>query len=331
MQNYLKFLDVYIGAKCNLACFQCDTRSDIVKNKSQDPELETILAGIELAWENFDIEYYSMLGGEPLLYLERVEEVLKFIRAKDKVGKIIIPTNGAVLNKRFEEVGRLLTTYNASLFICNHYAGFENKKMSDELRITAKEFIAYMQLAKADNNIFMSEMLDQENKRQDPALDVFLKRKAKMLIDENDLVYTNGMFHVWFRDQNYFESTYYLKNGKPKPFLSDDPLASYFNSCCSVMCAFLYDKKLYKCAALGTLRRLLKHHDSLDDAEWQQFLNYKPLDLKNCTAEEVAYFSNTKYTAIAECSMCPSSSQGFTKTEDRVLPIKIYKREHSPL
>jgi hypothetical protein len=147
-----------------------------------------------------------------------------------------------------------------------------------------------------------------------------------MFLSSSDLVYTNGIFHVWFRDQEYFQSSYYFNNdNKPKPFMTDNPEKSYLNGCCSLMCSFLYNKRLYKCAALGTLRNFLKHHDSLEDIDWQKYLNYKPLDLETCTIEESTKFSNTKYNSISECDMCPASSQNFRKTEDKVLPIKFHK------
>ena len=55
MQSYLKILDVFIGNKCNLACEQCDTRSDIIRTKDYDPSLEEIKEGIALAQKHFRI------------------------------------------------------------------------------------------------------------------------------------------------------------------------------------------------------------------------------------------------------------------------------------
>jgi hypothetical protein len=88
----------------------------------------------------------------------------------------------------------------------------------------------------------------------------------------------------------------------------------------------LYDKKVYKCAALGTLRNLLDKKGQLDDAEWQPYLNYRPVDLVSCTDKEVVEFADTHYCHIDECSMCPSNGIEFLKTEEKVLPIYFKKK-----
>jgi hypothetical protein len=54
--NSLKILDVFIGGKCNLACFQCDTRSDVIRSGEYDQSTEDIIEGIRLAQKHFKIE-----------------------------------------------------------------------------------------------------------------------------------------------------------------------------------------------------------------------------------------------------------------------------------
>jgi len=73
-------------------------------------------------------------------------------------------------------------------------------------------------------------------------------------------------------------------------------------------------------------KNFLERHNAVDDEEWQKFLAYKPLDLTNCTDEEVENFSISKYKPISECSMCPSSQNEVILTEENVLPIKFYKK-----
>jgi hypothetical protein len=86
------------------------------------------------------------------------------------------------------------------------------------------------------------------------------------------------------------------------------------------------DKKLYKCGSLGTLERFLTHHESLDDPDWQKYLQYKPLDLTTCTLEQAQEFSKMKFYSNDACDMCPTESKWFIKTEEKVLPIKFIKR-----
>jgi organic radical activating enzyme len=53
--NSLKILDVFIGGKCNLACYQCDTRSDVIRTDEYDQDINTILQSIRLAQKHFQI------------------------------------------------------------------------------------------------------------------------------------------------------------------------------------------------------------------------------------------------------------------------------------
>jgi hypothetical protein len=83
----------------------------------------------------------------------------------------------------------------------------------------------------------------------------------------------------------------------------------------------LYDKKVYKCAALATLKNFLEMKDSLEDPDWAPYINYKPVDLENHTEEEADYFGSTHYCHIEECAMCPNSHTPILKTEEKVLPV----------
>lgn len=297
--NSIKILDIFIGNKCNLSCFQCDTRSDIVKSKSFDPSIESIKQGITLAQQYFNIEHYSLLGGEPLFYMDKVKEIVAFIRSFDSTTPILLPTNGKMIDKKANELSALISQYNLTLMVCNHFSAFEDKTLSTELTANVVKFVKQMRLTESKQHLFFDQ-----------------------IIDKGLYVNEQGKVTLFFRDQDYFQSNYYLENNKPKPFASGDSDASYANGCCSPFCSFLRDSKLYKCAALATVRTLLEHHDSLNDPAWEKYLNYEPLDLTNCTPEEVAHFSNTKYRSIEQCDMCPSQSKSFTKTKATVIPIK---------
>jgi organic radical activating enzyme len=72
----LKVFDIFYGNKCQIACQQCDTRSDLIRKGEHDPDLETIKEGILLTKEKFHIEHYSLLGGEPLLYKNKIESIV---------------------------------------------------------------------------------------------------------------------------------------------------------------------------------------------------------------------------------------------------------------
>lgn len=324
MRHSLKILDIFIGNMCNLTCFQCDTRSDVIRTTKYDPDLQTIKQSILLAEQHFDIETYSILGGEPLIYLDKVTEIVKFIRERNKTARILVPTNATLLERKLEYVANLITTYNVCFAICDHFAAFPDKTRSNEVKHATKLLVERLQFSPQDPMEFFADWLDWKNVKQDALWQGFLDSRQDMMdCHYTDEVWTNGTAWVHYKDQQEFQSHYYIKAGKPKPFMSGDPQTSYLRSCPSTFCSFLHNSKLYKCGALGTLERFLEHHNVKDDADWQKYLAYKPLDLANCTEEEVAEFSNTKYKGVSVCDMCPSTTHKYTKTPETVIPIRL--------
>jgi hypothetical protein len=85
------------------------------------------------------------------------------------------------------------------------------------------------------------------------------------------------------------------------------------------LCNFLIDKKIYKCAALGTLKRFLEFHGSLEDPDWKKYLDYDYLDLETCSDGDVVKFHLGKYCAVAECDMCGTNS--FKRTDEFVINV----------
>jgi organic radical activating enzyme len=325
----ISILDIYIGSKCNLTCYQCDTRSDIFKDNSNDPELDEILEGIDLARKKFKVNIYGMLGGEPLYYLDRVEKIVKFIRSYDQTATIVLPTNGTLLEKKMDKVVELVKTYNISVAVCDHFASFEDRKLSNKIEKAAMhlvERLGYTPIGGVE--FFKKNIINVDKAEHDQSLKRFLEYHPDITLGhEKNLAYGNYLSWIWFRPQYDFHPHYRRdENNKPKPFMTNDPTGSYFNGCCSLFCNFLNKKKLYKCAALGTLESFLKKENLLDDQDWQKYLAYKPLDLETCTDEEVMNFSNNKFAESSVCDMCPNTNDyKFIKTPELVLPKKIFK------
>lgn len=323
MRPSIKILDIFYGNTCNLACNQCDVRSDIFSKGQHDKTLENILEGIDLAVKHFEIQEFSLLGGEPLLYKPRIQDILTHIRSFDKTTKINIPTNGLLLKKNLEFVANLIETYNVTIMVSDHVNEFKDKTKSNEIVESVHELGKLLGYERNDPINYYLNFHDFANKRNDPLFNQWLKRKMPngYDIDDTDIYYNNGNKGVYYIIYDWFFANHYFdESNNPKPFNSHDPNLSYSQGCSSEFCSYMYDKKIYKCAALGTLKRFLTHHNSLDDPDWQKYLSYKPLDLISCTPEEVQKFSDTKYTCISECTMCPSSGQKIVKTEEMVLP-----------
>ena len=323
---YLKLFDIYYGTKCNLACRQCDTRSDIDRTTKNDPHIDTILEGITLAKEKFDIDLYSFIGGEPLYYLDKIDVILTHVRKIDPTAKIQISTNGALLSKKLDEVVSIILKHNCSFFVCNHFAAFD-ERMTSKLTESVDKLVNILQLTKGDANKFLGEFLGLDNLRKDPYLDTWVSQNTEYFLGEQptDHYYYNDNVFIHFRPQVDFKMNHYMINGKPKPFMTGTPEISYEKGCSSPMCSFLLDKKLYKCSALGTLQKFLEFHGSMDDPDWQKYLNYKPLDLETCTDDEVQNFHATKYCAVSECDMCGTSH--FNRTREDVIHVQTIRME----
>lgn len=329
--NYLKILDVFIGNRCNLACHQCDTRSDIIRNTEKDPSLLSIFEGINLTRKNFHIETYSLLGGEPLLYLDKVEQVIKHIRSLDLSARIVIPTNGSLIKKHSDRLIKIISTWQVDLYVCNHYAAFDSQDLSEQVKKDTRDLAEQMSMTVFPLKVFLNKIFDLDNQRKDDNFAQWLDKRGAILIDSNEStfeeVYSNGNNYIWIRDQKDFHSNHYFNiQGKPLPFASGDHEQSYLNGCSSPCCNFLKDKKIYKCAALGTLKDFLNYHNSLEDSSWTKYMQYRPLNLETCNDNDIAEFNFNKFNAIPQCDMCPSNGNYiFTKTKEKVLPMKIYK------
>ena len=87
MKKEIKILDIFYGNKCNLACSQCDTHSDHVRGTQDDPELENIKQSITLAHKHFNVDLWGILGGEPLLYIDKCTAILDHLRSLDPESK----------------------------------------------------------------------------------------------------------------------------------------------------------------------------------------------------------------------------------------------------
>ena len=310
--NSIKILDVFIGNKCNLSCLHCDTRSDIIKTKTNDPSIESIKQGISLSRKHFHIDNYSLLGGEALFYMDRLEEISKFIREVDQDTNILIPTNGKMIDRTLDKLTDLITRYDLTLVVCDHFSAFEDTTLSDELKKSTHNLINKLGLTKGSSNDFFDQVLYDI-----PSLNI-------NSFDEEE-IYPNdqGRITVFFKSQDEFQANYNTVNGKPKPFMTGDSKGSYSDGCCSTFCTFLRDGKLYKCASLATLPQFLKHHEVYDDPDWQKYLAYQPLDLATCSDKEVTDFSNNKYKESSVCDMCPNDkSYMFRRTPEKVIRLQ---------
>lgn len=334
----LKILDIFFGNKCQLACEQCDTRSDIIRKGEHDSDIDDIKEGILSVKQKFDIEIYSLLGGEPLLYKDKIQSILEFVRSLDTTASIWLPTNGDLINKNIDFLSKIIVKYDVLLFVSDHFSTFKDQTRSNKVSKAVYDLVNNIDIQRVHSDRLWTEIMYRrpgaqtawegywEDAKPYKGENSFNAKENKLDASTDDDLWWNGRYGVYFHIQDSHLKHYYMKDDKPKPFNSLDIKTSFFKSCPSCYCGFLYNNKLYKCAALGTLKNFLERHDAIDDIEWQKFLSYKALDLKNCTDEEIMNFANAHYKPISECAMCPTSREEIVLTEENVLPMKFYKK-----
>jgi hypothetical protein len=265
-----------------------------------------------------------MIGGEPFLYKEKVLEIIKCVRSFEPNKTIFMSTNGMLLHKNIDWVVDLVKEYRVWVQVCNHTPLFYSKDtMVDAVR-TIGEKLGLEETVPAHlwwYDVFKLETGTDNWKQYVKDRGINFETR-----DPNDITYMKENWGIHYMESPYFQTIVDKVGGIPKPFNSN-PDDAYKNSCPSQFCAFLHDKKIYKCGALGTLRRLLEKYNMVDDPDWQKYLKYKPVDLENCTEEDIEHFANTHYCSVSECSMCPGEYRGIEKNKINVL--KIHKDERN--
>ena len=263
-----------------------------------------------------------MIGGEPFLYKDKVLEIIKCVRSFEPNKTIFMSTNGMLLHKNIDWVVDLIKEYRIWVQVCNHTSLFHPKETMIKAVHTIGKKLDIEETIPAHRwwyDVFKVET-GTENWKQ------YVKEKGINFEtrDPNDITYMQQNWGIHYMESPYFQTIVNKIDGIPKPFNSD-PADAYKNSCPSQFCAFLHDKKIYKCGALGTLKRLLEKYNLIDDPEWQKYLAYKPVDLENCTEDDLDRFADTHYCSVNECSMCPGEYRGIEKNKVNVL--KIYRDE----
>jgi len=291
----LKIVNVHYGFKCNLGCKQCITASDFLDHTRYDPSLEETIQTVDnlhQAVGNVEI-MITLLGGEPLLYWDRVSILAKHIRKRFPLATINITTNGLLLHKYQNSVIELLLELdNCKLTISNHMTLFAHDKVAQ---------VSYKNL-----NLFLSDprlfkIHDYHYDIPNHSIDIHMSENGIKFINQYKL----------------------LPNGQVKPYATNDPEGSMIHGCTGSICSFAKNNKLYKCSKLAVLPNVLDHTNQLDDPDWQKYLNYQYIDLTATTQEQLDYFEETQGKPISECDGCPNQQiEGVTtviRTKENVL------------
>lgn len=274
----LKIVNLYYGFDCNLTCRECFSGSDIIRNKQYDPSLESLLKSIEDMSQHISniTEMFTLIGGEPLLYWDRIVALVHHFRKFYPTTVINITTNGVLLHKHRKEVlDLLLSTDNIRISLTNHFSEF----MEDPTGVKYKQNLEY----------FFS----------DPRIN-------RIHALHYDIPNRNINFHLHEYAEG-FKSQWQHIDGKLKPWATNDPQGSMNYGCTGNICSAIIDSKLFKCPRFVVLPAILDKVNQTDDSDWKKYLAYTPIDLSQ---EGIQYklqeFEANQGHPISECDMCPN-------------------------
>ena len=138
----LHHLEMIITTKCNLRCKNCSNLIPEIQDKAKDVSLEEFKHELDLLMSNFDYVYRLQIhGGEPMLHPE-VAKIMEYtIQYREKIGIIVIVTNGT--NLPSQELLDVISK-NKVAIIASPYSF--NKAMLEKLKTTCVENqVLYMQ------------------------------------------------------------------------------------------------------------------------------------------------------------------------------------------
>jgi organic radical activating enzyme len=287
----LEIIDLFYGYKCNLACKDCNPGSDIIKDTQYDPDLDSILESVNYFSQYVNVtRSLTLLGGEPMLYWQdRIVPIARHIRKMMPSTRIAIPTNGTLLHKNADDIiDLLLEIDNIELQISNHMSDWPQDPMAIKYNKNLLEFLSHEKIYR---------------------------------IHQEHYDIPNHQIDIRLVTADTFIPQWRWQDGQVKPFATKDNAGSFRNGCCGPVCSGLIDSKLYKCAKLFALPHILKHFDQLDDPDWQHYLSYQPVDLRNPTEQQIQQFGLNQGHATEFCDMCTNNrSFRIQQTKENVLP-----------
>jgi organic radical activating enzyme len=300
MQKYpLKIVNFFYGFKCNLSCHGCLSGSDMIHHKNHDPDLENILLGIRnLSNYVSDITIMAtILGGEPLLYWdEKVVPIIYEIRKHWPNVTLNITTNGLLLHKFGDKIIDTLIEFgNIKLQISKHASNVGPHPFK---KIYDKNLLTFL------SNPKLNKIHDLHYDVPNNTVDVHLDQ--------------------W--DQP-FVSQFVIKDGKLKPFATQDPVGSMKHGCTGNICAMVKDNRLYKCGRLAVLPKILEERSQLDDPDWQPYL-HTYVDLTKALPDGIEKFYMEEGKPIPECDVCPNAhslDSKIARSAGTVLPLSLIK------
>ena len=291
-KHTLNTVSIVCGARCNYSCVNCFTGSDKINTTLYDPDLEIILKTIPEMPKYIDIEpggMITLIGGEPLLYMERLEMLACAVRKAYPDVIIRVFSNGHLLGRKIDQMVDIMKKYTVSMDISFHLSGDPDSKTGLAWRQSMDKVSTHHEI----------------NKISDMHYDI--------------ANYPGCDFHIFTLANGLWRSQFKTTiDGKIKPFATGNPARSaQFGCSAGIKCSFMFNSRLYKCGSLAMLRPMLSATGQIEDPDWGKYLNYKSVDLLDFDQEKFDNFYETFGKPISECDMCNDTLAGAMRWEKR--------------
>ena len=136
---FLNYLEINLVDNCNLNCKGCAHFSNICDKKYV--EVKQFKQDLKKVTSIFNLYNFRLLGGEPLLH-PNLKEIIEIARNYLPSSRIVIVTNGLLLDKLSPEVLKLMSEKNIIVTISLYKPTF--KKLNEILVILNKYNIKYL-------------------------------------------------------------------------------------------------------------------------------------------------------------------------------------------
>ena len=269
-------LNIFYGYRCNYSCVGCFAGSDHVQDKNHDPSMDEIYESIPILSTLFNVtNEVTLIGGEPFMYWrERIVPLSREIRKHFPGVKITTITNGQLLGNHVDEVIDWFDEMEiASITVTRHIDSIADSVPGKKWHAGADKFFSHPRLVKIHSEHYH--------------------------IKDN----INANIHLNRPDQ-WMPSFKYTDDGKIKPFATNDPAGSMKHGCPGRVCSCTFGTKLYKCPKIAALPLHLTTLNQSDDPDWEKYLNYPALDLKNITIDDLEFLKSTYGKPTEHCDMC---------------------------
>lgn len=131
-----RLLETEVIETCNLSCENCNHLSPYVKESKIT--FDSFLTNIQYASRFFAVERFRLLGGEPLLLGNKLEDYIDAVRTANFANNVDIITNGTLLHTLDIRVLNKLNLINLSLYDEINYKRFHEWYFDNKEKLTVK-------------------------------------------------------------------------------------------------------------------------------------------------------------------------------------------------